>query len=186
MTKDLEFSEPPFARFLFGSTKMAGFWLLVRLYVGWAWLHAGWEKFQSAAWVGDKAGTAIKGFLMGALQKTSGAHPDVQGWYASFIQNVALPNAETLSYIITFGEIAIGIALILGLFTGIAAFFGTFMNLNFLLAGTVSINPILLLLQLFLILAWRIAGWYGLDRYVLPALGTPWQAGHLFRNSRTN
>ena len=160
---------------------MAWFWLLVRLYVGWEGLAAGWSKLSSPAWVGDSAGAAVKGVLNGALQKTGGAHPDVAGWYADFIRSVALPNAETFSYIITFGEIAVGVALILGIFTGIAAFFGTFMNLNFLLAGTVSANPILFLLQMFLILAWRVAGWYGLDRYILPALGTPWQAGNLFK-----
>jgi thiosulfate dehydrogenase [quinone] large subunit len=57
------------------------------------------------------------------------------------------------------------------------------MNLNYLLAGTVSTNPILLILQLFLILAWRVAGWYGLDRWALPSLGTPWQKGKLFKSS---
>jgi thiosulfate dehydrogenase [quinone] large subunit len=70
---------------------------------------------------------------------------------------------------------------LLGLFTGIAAFFGAFLNMNFLLAGTVSVNPILLILQLFLILAWRIAGWIGLDRLLLPLLGVPWSPGELFK-----
>jgi thiosulfate dehydrogenase [quinone] large subunit len=162
---------------LFADTRFAWFWLIVRLYVGWEWLTAGWHKLGTPAWTGDAAGAAVQGFLAGALQKTSGLHPDVSGWYASFIQNVGLPNAATISYVVTYGEIAIGIALILGIFTGIAAFFGTFLNLNYLFAGTVSTNPLLLLLQLFLILAWRTAGWLGLDRYVLPALGTPWERG---------
>jgi thiosulfate dehydrogenase (quinone) large subunit len=30
-----------------------------------------------------------------------------------------------------------------------------------------------------IILAWRNAGWYGLDRFVLPRLGTPWHRGEL-------
>jgi len=162
---------------------MAWFWLIVRVYVGWQWLHAGLEKLHNPAWTGPQAGTAVRGFLMGALQKVGGAHPDVQGWYGAFIQNFALHHTAGFSYIVTTGEIAVGVALILGLFTGIAAFFGSFMNLNYLLAGTVSINPILLLLQLFLILAWRVAGWWGLDRYVLPAFGTPWKAGDIFRKS---
>src|SRR3989344_3792586 len=70
--------------------------------------------------------------------------------------------------------------LLLGLFTGPVALLGAFMNLNYLFAGTVSINPIMLVLQLLLILAWRTAGWLGLDRYLLPAIGTPWQIGRLF------
>jgi len=75
---------------------------------------------------------------------------------------------------VTFGEVAVGIGLIIGLLTGIAAFFGVFMNMNFLLAGAVSINPIIGGLAIFLVLAWRIAGYYGVDRWLLPLLGTPW------------
>src|SRR5438874_146546 len=67
-----------------------------------------------------------------------------------------------------------GIGLILGILTGIAAFFGVFMNMNFLLSGAVSINPIIGGLAIFLVLAWRVAGYYGFDRWLLPLLGTPW------------
>jgi thiosulfate dehydrogenase [quinone] large subunit len=176
--------EPPLAKFIFADTRFAWFWLIVRLYVGWEWLRSGWEKFTSPLWNGAQAGTAVRGFLNGALQKTNTVNPDVSGWYAYFINHVALPHAALFSYLVTYGEILVGVLLILGLLTGIAAFFGTFMNLNYLFAGTVSINPLLGLLGLFLILAWRVAGWYGLDRYVLPKLGTPWQEGTLFSNSK--
>ena len=100
-----------------------------------------------------------------------------QAWYAVFLKSVVLPNAQLWSYLVTFGEILVGIALILGLFTGIAAFFGSIMNLNYLLAGTVSTNPVLFVIATLLVLAWKIAGWWGLDRWVLPALGTPWRPG---------
>jgi thiosulfate dehydrogenase [quinone] large subunit len=180
-TKVVQIPEPPLSRFLFGDTRMAWVWLILRLYVGWQWLHAGWGKFNNPAWHGADAGTAISGFFARSLTKAAGAHPDVTGWYAYFISNIALPNATVFSYLITYGEMLIGIALILGAFTGIAAFFGAFMNLNFLFAGTISSNPILFLIQLFLILAWRNAGWLGLDRWLLPWLGTPWQPGRAFR-----
>lgn len=175
----IEISEPKLARFLFADTRLSWFWLIVRLYVGYEWVMAGWGKVRSSAWVGAHAGAAVTGFLTGALQKALGQHPDVSGWYAYFIQHVALPHAVLFSYLVSFGELAVGVALILGLFTGIAAFFGTFMNVNYLFAGTVSINPSILLLQLFLVLAWRTAGWIGLDRYALPMLGTPWKAGSI-------
>jgi thiosulfate dehydrogenase [quinone] large subunit len=76
----------------------------------------------------------------------------------------------------------VGIALILGVFTGIAAFSGSFMSVNYLLAGTVSTNPILFALATWLVLAWKTAGWWGLDRWVLPALGTPWAPGPVLSN----
>lgn len=178
--KYLVFKDPPFAQALFDSTKFAVVWLVIRLYVGVAWIEAGWGKLNNPAWTGENAGTALTGFLSRALQKASGDHPDVQGWYAWFLQNVVLPNATMWSYVIACGEFLVGLALILGLFTGIAAFFGSFMNLNFLLAGTVSSNPILFSLATLLVLAWKVAGHYGLDRYALPALGTPWRPGKLF------
>ena len=46
-----------------------------------------------------------------------------------------------------------------------------------MLAGTVSTNPVLFGLTVFLVLGWKVAGWIGLDRYLLPILGTPWAAG---------
>ncbi|MHB1842481.1 MAG: DoxX family protein [Sulfobacillus sp.] len=178
-----EVAEPALSRLLFGDTRLAWFWLLVRLYVGWQWVFAGWEKLLSPAWVGVKAGTGLTGFLQGSLSQMTGAHPNVQGWYGAFLQGVVVPHAAVFSYIVTGGELAVGLALILGVLTGVAAFFGCFMNMNYLLAGAVSINPVLFLLSLFLVLSWRIAGWYGADHWILPQLGTPWQPGPISRHN---
>lgn len=169
--------DPPVAQALFGHVRWAWIWLILRVYVGWQWLTAGWGKLNNPAWTGDKAGAAITGFVQGALTKAGGEHPDVQAWYAWFLQNLVLPYADVWGYAVTIGEILVGIALILGIFTGIAAFFGSFMNMNYLLAGTVSTNPFLFAIATLLVLAWKTAGWWGLDRWVLPALGTPWRPG---------
>lgn len=172
--------EPKLSRALFANTRIAWLWLILRVYVGWEWLNAGWGKLQNPAWTGSEAGTAIRGFFARALSKTEGAHPDVSAWYGWFLENVGSNNSVLFSYLITYGELLVGIALIVGAFTGIAAFFGAFMNLNFLFAGTISTNPLLFVIQLLLILAWRNAGWLGLDRWLLPWLGTPWQTGKVF------
>lgn len=174
--------EPPVARALFGEVRFAWIWLILRVYIGWQWLEAGWGKINNPAWVGGKAGTALTGFVNGALQETTGAHPNVQGWYAWFLQHVVLTAPALWSYLVAFGETLVGIALILGIFTGIAAFIGGFMNVSYLLAGAVSINPILFAIATWLVLAWRTAGWWGLDRWVLPALGTPWRPGYVFHH----
>lgn len=165
--------EPHLTARLFADPQLALLWALIRVYVGYAWLMAGWSKITNPAgvWVGEKAGAAVTGFFHGALTKTGGEHPDVQGWYAWFIQNVAMPNAALFSYLVAYGELFVGIALILGLFTGVAAFFGGFLNANFLLAGTVSTNPVLFILATWLVLGWRVAGYWGLDRLVLLRLG---------------
>ncbi len=172
--------DAPVSEFLFSNTKMAWFWLLIRLYVGFQWIEAGWGKLNSSAWVGNTSGSALKGFVAGALSKMGGEHPDVQGWYGAFLQNVVVPHAQGWAHAIAYGEFFVGVALLLGAFVGIAAFFGLFMNLNFLLAGTVSINPILFTLAIGLMLAWRVAGTFGLDRFILPFLGVPWKPGKLF------
>lgn len=174
--------DPPVARALFGDVRWAWIWLLLRLYLGYEWLSAGWGKLQSDVWFGSKAGVALTSFVNGALAKASGAHPDVQSWYSAFLQNVVLPNAAFWSRLVAIGETLVGIALIVGLFTGIAAFFGSFMNVNYLLAGTVSTNPILFAIATWLVLAWKTVGWWGLDRWMLPLLGTPWSPGRVFKH----
>ena len=174
--------DPPVAQALFSDVRWAWIWAILRLYLGWEWLHAGWGKLHAPAWTGSKAGAAIAGFVSNALKKTGGEHPDVQGWYAWFLQNAVRPSPVAWSYLVVWGEILVGIALILGIFTGIAAFFGSFMNLNYLLAGTVSVNPVLFPIATWLVLAWKTAGWWGLDRWTLPLLGTPWSPGRVFAN----
>ena len=56
------------AHLLFSDKRSAWLWLVIRLYLGYEWLMAGWEKMQSPAWVGDQAGAGLSGFLGGALK----------------------------------------------------------------------------------------------------------------------
>lgn len=166
--------------FFFSDKKSAPVWFLLRLYVGYAWLVAGYEKITNPAWFGTSAGASLNGFVQGALRKTAefcapapaACHPDVQLWYAAFLKGTVLPHLVPWSNAVAVGELLVGLGLIVGCFTGIAAFFGLFMNLNFMLAGAVSTNPILFTLSIFLVLAWRVSGYWGLDRYVLPRLHT--------------
>lgn len=169
--------DPPLAQALFSDVRWSWIWLVVRLYVGWQWLSEGIDKAQTSAWTGAHAGSFLTMWVGRALTKTAGPHPDVQGWYAAFLRDLVLPHAAAFSYLVAYGEILVGLGLILGLFTGIAAFFGTMMNGSYLLAGTVSVNPILFAFASLLVLAWKTAGYWGLDRFVLYRLGTPWQPG---------
>lgn len=166
------------AHFLTADAKSAPLWLLVRLYLGWEFLYAGYEKLLNPAWFGTGAGAALNGFVQGALSKTGGAHPDVQMWYANFLQNAVQSHITIWSNAVVVGEMAIGLGLIVGLFTAAAAFFAFFMSLNFMLAGTVSMNPILILLALAIMSARRVAGQWGLDRFAAPLcrrICTPWK-----------
>lgn len=166
--QEIIIEDNPVSRWLFTNTVSGYIWLVLRLYLGYQWLTAGIGKFTDDAWIGENAGAAVTGFMTGALDK------DIAGWYAWFIENLVIPNATIFSYVVVFGEILVGLGLIVGLLTGIAAFFGGLMNMSFLLAGTVSTNPEMLLIAFLLVMAWKVAGWYGLDRWALPRLGTPW------------
>ena len=157
-----------FAHFFTADNASAPVWFLVRLYLGYEYLMAGWVKFTNPVWFGGDAGAALNGFVQGALSKTTGAHPDVYMWYASFLQDAVLPNVMVWSNAVVLGELAIGLGLIVGLCTRTAAFFAFFMAFNFLLAGTVSVNPTLILAAFGLLVAHRVAGHWGLDRYAQP------------------
>src|SRR5215213_10113727 len=177
--------EPNVTRFLFANTRMAPVSLILRLWLGYEWLHAALGKWIEVGWVGEGAGGAEKGFAQGAIAQTKGEFPQVTGWYASFLENVVVPNAALFSYLVIFGETLVGIALILGAFTGIAAFVGVFMNASFIFAGTAGANPLMALVAILLVLAWRVAGWWGLDRFILPAIGVPGAPGTLFGGRRS-
>jgi thiosulfate dehydrogenase [quinone] large subunit len=152
--------------------RLAFVWLAVRLWLGWQFINAGWEKLTGSGWVGSGAPAGIHGFLAhaGSSAMTSGAHAPVATWYAALIHHIFLPTAIGWSYLIAIGEFAVGIGLVLGAFTLAAAFFGAFMNFNYLLAGSTSaaINPIMLVLGLLLLVAGSAAYAYGLDRVLMP------------------
>jgi thiosulfate dehydrogenase [quinone] large subunit len=177
---EVEIEGPRFARFLFSNTRAGLFWLPIRLFVGFAWLDAGWHKLTGEGWI--DGGSALAGYWTNAVQiPEQGRPPITYEWYRDFINMLLTGGHETwFAWLITFGEIAIGVALIAGALTGVAAFFGAFMNMSFLLAGSASSNPVLFTMAIGLILAWRVAGYYGLDRYLLPALGAPWKPGRVF------
>ncbi len=148
-------------------------WLVLRLWLGYAWLKAGLPKAfgdKAEVWVGDKAGVAVSGFLKGALMRAEGGSPQVQAWYADFVREIALPNASLFSYLVAYGEVLVGVALILGLVTHFAASMGIVMNLAYLFAGTISKNPQMLVAEVAIAFAGIAAGYYGVDRYLMPYL----------------
>ena len=166
--------DPPLARFLFGDTRMALIWTIVRIFVGYQWLSSGLGKFGNPAWM--ESGVALRGFWASAVAVPEAGKPPIAfDWYREFLQGMLDAGAYTwFAKLIVLGEIFIGLALIIGAFVGIAAFFGAFMNWNFIMAGSASSNGLLLVLAIFLVLAWKIAGYYGADYYLLRKLGTPW------------
>jgi thiosulfate dehydrogenase [quinone] large subunit len=165
--------DPPIAKFLFGSTIMAWVWLPLRLWLGWSWIESGWGKFSNPDWL--TTGVALKSFWERAIV-TSPKPVAAFDWYRGFLELLLNTGAYTwFAKVVLFGEMAIGIALILGAFTGIAAFSGGLLNWNFLMAGTASTNGLMFAIATWLVLAWKTAGWIGLDRWILPVATKVWQ-----------
>ncbi|RIW29005.1 DoxX family protein [Bacillus salacetis] len=138
----------------------ATLWTVLRIWLGIQWLEAGFHKLTD--------GFDTTGFLQGAIAKAGGDHPAVQGWYAGFLENAALPNAELFNTLIPWGEVLVGVGLILGAATIPALLAGAFMNLNFLMAGTVSTNPILFTAAIILLFTGAGAYCFGVDRFAIP------------------
>jgi thiosulfate dehydrogenase (quinone) large subunit len=179
----VEVEGPAFTRFLFSNTRAGLLWLPIRLFVGFAWLEGGLHKlFPAGEPVG--AGWLDGGTSLLSYWERAVAIPEPPGraaitfeWYRDFLNFLIANDAQTwFAYLIVFGEIAVGLGLIFGALTGFAAFFGAFMNMSFLLAGSASTNPVMFTLAIGLMLAWKVAGYYGLDRWLLPKLGVPWHA----------
>jgi thiosulfate dehydrogenase [quinone] large subunit len=160
-----------FSDWLYRSKAASGIWLVARLWLGYEWLNAGYQKLwgaeKAAFWNGG--GAAVKGFATaGIAGSATGKGGASYGWFAAFLHNFVVPNASWIAKLITLGELAIGVALILGLFTGAAAVAGIALNLIYMFSGSAGVNPAFALVALLLILAWRNAGYFGLDRVALP------------------
>jgi thiosulfate dehydrogenase [quinone] large subunit len=167
---------PAFARYLFSNTRAGLFWLPIRIFVGFEWVDAGWHKLTGGGWI--DGGSALLGYWQNAVKIPETGRPPISfEWYRGFLQFLIDQHAQGwFGWLITFGELAVGVGLLVGALTGIAAFFGALMNMSFLLAGSASVNPVMFTFAVGLILAWKVAGYYGLDRYILPRLGVPWHA----------
>jgi thiosulfate dehydrogenase (quinone) large subunit len=157
-------------QWLFRSRTASWLWLVVRVYLGYQWLNAGYQKIwgseKSFFWFGSGAG--VKGFAgAGVAGSTAGSGGASYGWWAAFLHNFVIPNASWIARFIAVSEILIGVALILGLFTGAAALAGVLLNVIYMFTGSAGVNPAFAVMSVFLILAWRNAGSIGVDRYVL-------------------
>lgn len=184
-----ELHDPSILKLVFSNTYLAPLWALARLYLGYQWLLAGSHK----VW-GDQRWIAVPGPdgipLMKFWQSATKITPAGTGaikydWYRTFLVFMTDHGwYHWFAWVIALGEVTVGIMLIVGVFTGFAALAGATLNFNFLLAGSASTNPVLFILAILVMFGWKVSGWIGLDRWVLPALGTPWEPGSALRGLR--
>ena len=168
--------DPPLVQMLLSDPRAGWIWVLPRIWLGWQWFQAAQHKIVSPQWV--QTGEALKGYWLSAVQTpATGSPPIAFDWYRSFLQSLLDAQAYTwFAKLVAYGELVIGIALIIGAFTGIAAVFGGLMNWNYMMAGTASTNPLLFIVAVGLIAAWKVSGYIGADYFLLRWIGTPWHS----------
>jgi thiosulfate dehydrogenase [quinone] large subunit len=161
---------PAFVSKLFNHPLAGLIWLPIRVWIGWQWITAGLHKLESPAWM--KTGAALKGFWMGAVAiPATGSAPIHYAWYRTFLQLMIDSQAYAwFAKLIPVGELLVGVAMVLGIFMGFTAFMGGFMNWNFIMAGSASVNPMFLVLEILLVVAWKVSGYFGVDFFLLPWL----------------
>lgn len=165
---------PSIINMVFNDKRFSVLWLVVRVWLGWQWIEASLHKLSSPAWM--QTGDALKGFWMGAVQIPAEGRPAIAyDWYRSFLQFLLDAQAYTwFAKIVAVSELLFGILLIAGIFVGATAFFSGFMNWNFIMAGSASVNGVFFGLAVLLVLAWKIAGYIGADYFLLPRVGDLW------------
>jgi thiosulfate dehydrogenase (quinone) large subunit len=141
---------------------LALIWTIVRIWLGLQWVKAGYYKIKS--------GFDASGFLQGAITNARGDHPTVQGWYAGFLERVALPNMEFFNTLVPWGEFFVGLGLILGLATIPALIAGAFMNMNFIMAGVglYGTDSKYFVVAMILLFIGKGRFYYGIDRFAIP------------------
>jgi thiosulfate dehydrogenase [quinone] large subunit len=167
--------DPPIVQRLLSDPRAAWLFVLPRIWLGYQWFAAGQHKVGDPGWV--QTGAALKGYWTNAVAvSAAGKSPIVFEWYRGFVQYLLDIQAYTwFAKLVAYGELLVGIALMLGAFTGIAALFGGLMNWNYMMAGSASTNPLLFVIAVALILGWKVAGYIGADYYLLRWIGTPWR-----------
>src|SRR5579862_5774668 len=104
-----------------------GYLALVRILVGVQFFIVAWPKVTGGRFLGN-GGQAL------ARQLLSGAAKDSLAWHRAFIEGFVIPHANFFSYLVAFGELAIGLSLIFGCLVRVSSIFGAFNNANIYLA----------------------------------------------------
>lgn|GEM_PF-4310102 len=144
--------ESPLSRFLLSDTRLAGVWLVARVYLGYLWTVSGVSVLRELTTV------------------AAGGRPTAL-WPPLPLHVLRLNPA--VASLLGVSEVAVGLFLILGVLTGLTAFISVVLSVNALSPGPPAGDPIAFSTTLVLILAWRTAGWYGADRWLFRDLLSP-------------
>jgi thiosulfate dehydrogenase [quinone] large subunit len=157
---------------LFHNPRTAPVWLVLRLWLGYEWLHAGWSKLHEAApagWFHDAP--SLQGFVFGAdavwdHRAQAFGHPNVHyGWFTDFLHFVA-DHGWFFGPLIVVSEILVGLGLVTGTLTRWAALSAVALNVMYTMGGAAGVNGVFIAAAVLLVAGYRVAGRLGGDGLV--------------------
>ena len=139
------------------SKLMAVGWLAMRVWLGIMWIQAGWAKLFGAenAFFLHHNGAGVAGFA---------AHgTPAYTWWGHFLTGFVVPNAGWIAVLVAVSELVIGVALVAGLFTRIAALGSLALLFTYVMSGTASVCAWYALFAIVILVMWRTSSWIGVD-----------------------
>jgi thiosulfate dehydrogenase [quinone] large subunit len=155
-----ELTTPHPLQWLARSKVMAVGWTAMRVWLGAVWIQAGAAKLWGAENPGflHHNGAAVAGF---AAHGTA-----AYTWWASFLHSVVVPNSGAIGVFIAFAEFAIGVALVAGFFTPLAALASLGLLFTYVMSGTASVCAWYALFAIVILATWRTSSWLGADGFI--------------------
>jgi thiosulfate dehydrogenase [quinone] large subunit len=136
---------------------MAVGWTAMRVWLGIMWIQAGSAKLWGAENPGflHNHGAGVAGFAAHGVPAYS--------WWGSFLHNFVVPNAGWIAVLVAVAEFTIGIALVAGLFTRVAALGSLALLFTYVMSGTASVCAFYALFAIVILTMWRTSSWLGID-----------------------
>jgi thiosulfate dehydrogenase (quinone) large subunit len=135
-------------------------WTAMRVWLGVMWIQAGSAKIWGAEAAGflHNNGAGVAGFAAHGTPAYS--------WWGSFLHGFVVPNAGALGVLIALAEFSIGVALVAGLFTRVAALGSLGLLFTYVMSGTASVCAFYALFAIVILVMWRTSSWIGVDGLV--------------------
>jgi len=132
-------------------------WTAMRVWLGVMWIQAGSAKLWGAEAAGfiHNNGAGVAGFATHGTPAYS--------WWGSFLHGFVVPNAGAIGALVAVGEFAIGVALVAGLFTRIAALSSLALLFTYVMSGTASVCAFYAAIAIVIMVMWRTSSWIGVD-----------------------
>jgi thiosulfate dehydrogenase (quinone) large subunit len=142
------------------SKVMALGWTAMRVWVGAMWIQAGSSKLwgaENSAFLHNN-GAGVAGFASHGTPAYS--------WWGHFLSGFVVPNASWIAVLVAVAEFSVGVALVAGCFTRIAALGSLALLFTYMMSGTASVCAWYALFAIVVLVMWRTSSWIGIDGLV--------------------